>query len=195
MFGVRHIDVRDYVDDAAVGLLRQALVFATVAGFHVKDRYMQTFRRYRRQATVGVAEYEQSVGFYRRHKFIRAVYYVSDRRSEVVSHRVHINFGIGEGEVFKKYTVERVVVVLSRVGKNTVEVLTASVNDRRKTYDFRSRSDDYEQFEASVVLKFDLAVIDIHICPLFTLFAFFCRVLCVYLYPTRFSLASDVFRR
>lgn len=40
MLRVADIDVGDDVDDAAVGLLGQALVEATVASFHVEDRDM-----------------------------------------------------------------------------------------------------------------------------------------------------------
>ena len=40
MLTISHIDVRNDIDDAAVSLLRKALVLAAVAGLHVEDRNM-----------------------------------------------------------------------------------------------------------------------------------------------------------
>ena len=42
-FGIAHIHVRNYIHDAAIGLLGQALVLAAVACLHVKQRDVQTF--------------------------------------------------------------------------------------------------------------------------------------------------------
>ena len=42
MLGIAHVDVADDVNDATVSLLRQTLVLAAVAGFHVEDRNVQT---------------------------------------------------------------------------------------------------------------------------------------------------------
>ena len=46
MLAVCHVDVGDDVDDAAVGLLGQALVLAAVAGFHVEDGDVQALGTY-----------------------------------------------------------------------------------------------------------------------------------------------------
>ena len=45
VLGVGQVDVGDHVDDAAVGLLGQALVLAAVAGLHVEDGDVQAFGR------------------------------------------------------------------------------------------------------------------------------------------------------
>ena len=55
VLGVGQVDVGDHVDDAAVGLLGQALVLAAVAGLHVEDGDMQALGRDGGQAAVGVA--------------------------------------------------------------------------------------------------------------------------------------------
>ncbi len=50
MLAVAEVDVADDVNDAAVGLLGQALVFAAVAGFHVEDGYVQALGGYGAEA-------------------------------------------------------------------------------------------------------------------------------------------------
>lgn len=45
MLGVGQVHVGDDVDDAAVGLLGQALVLAAVARLHVEDGDVQAFGR------------------------------------------------------------------------------------------------------------------------------------------------------
>lgn len=56
VLAVGHIHVADDVHDAAVGLLRKALVLAAVAGFHVEDRDMEAFSSDDAEAAVRVAE-------------------------------------------------------------------------------------------------------------------------------------------
>ena len=55
VLGVGQVDVGYHVDDAAVGLLGQALVLAAVAGLHVEDGDVQALGRDGGQAAVGVA--------------------------------------------------------------------------------------------------------------------------------------------
>ena len=62
VLGVGQVDVGDHVDDAAVGLLGQALVLAAVARLHVEDGDMQALCRDGGQAAVGVAQDKQRVG-------------------------------------------------------------------------------------------------------------------------------------
>ena len=115
MFAIRHVDVGNYIDDSAVGLLGQTLVLATVSRFHVENGDVQPLRRNRRKAGIGVAKNEQCVGFYGVHQLIGAVNDVSNRRAEVVAHRVHIHFGIGKFQVFKEHAVQVIVVILPRM--------------------------------------------------------------------------------
>ena len=55
VLGVGQVDVGDHVDDAAVGLLGQALVLAAVARLHMEDGDVQALCGDGRQAAVGVA--------------------------------------------------------------------------------------------------------------------------------------------
>ena len=62
VLGVGQVDVGDHVDDAAVGLLWQALVLAAVARLHVEDGDVQALCRDGGQAAVGVAQDQKGVG-------------------------------------------------------------------------------------------------------------------------------------
>ena len=59
---IGEIDVGGVIDDAAIDLLRNALIEAPVAGFHVEDRNLATLRRNDREAAVGVAEHQARIG-------------------------------------------------------------------------------------------------------------------------------------
>ena len=56
MFGVRHIDVGDDIDDTAIRLFGETFVFAAVSGFHVEDRDMESLGADHGKTGVGVAE-------------------------------------------------------------------------------------------------------------------------------------------
>ena len=70
MLGISHIHVGNYINDSSVRLFGQTLVLAAVAGFHMENGNMQSFRGNRRKAGIGVSENKKSIGFYLSHKFI-----------------------------------------------------------------------------------------------------------------------------
>ena len=70
VLGVGQVDVGDHVDDAAVGLLGQALVLAAVARLHVEDGDVQALGRDGGQAAVGVAQDQQRVGLHLDHQLV-----------------------------------------------------------------------------------------------------------------------------
>ena len=144
VFGVSHVHVADDVHDAAVGLFGQAFVLATVARFHMENRDVQALSGNRRKATVGVAENQQSVGLNFNHKLIRLGDNVANRLAEVFADRVHVNFRISYRKVFKKHTVEVVIVILSRVRENAIKILATLVYHRRQPDYLRSSSHDYQ---------------------------------------------------
>ena len=61
VLGVDEVEVGDVVDQPAVGLLRDVLVEAAVAGLHVVDRHPHPPGHQRGDAAVGVAEHEHRV--------------------------------------------------------------------------------------------------------------------------------------
>ena len=70
VLGVGQVDVGDHVDDAAVGLLGQALVLAAVARLHVEDGDVEALGRDGGQAAVGVAQDEEGVGLDLDHQLV-----------------------------------------------------------------------------------------------------------------------------
>ena len=164
VFGVGHVYVADDVDDAAVGLFGQAFVLAAVARFHVENRDMQTLGRDSGKATVGVAENQQCIGLAGDHELVAAVDDVADGSAEVVTHGIHVDFGILEAQVLEEHAVQIVVVVLAGVRQEAVEVLAALVNDCGKADNLGAGAHDDQEFELAVVGKFHVAVVglDVH---------------------------------
>ena len=160
MLGVGEIDIRDDVHDAAVRLLRQAFVFAAVAGLHVENRNVKAFCADDTQAAVGVAKDEHGVRFGCGEKLVAAVDDVAAGRAEVISDRIHVDLRLGELQVTEKDAVEVVVVVLSRVGQNHIEIFAAFGDDGCEPDDLRAGSDDDAEFDFAVILPVNITVIE-----------------------------------
>ena len=160
MLGVGEIDVRDDVHDAAVRLLRQALVFAAVAGLHVENRNVKAFCADDTQAAVGVTKDEYGVRFGCGEKLVAAVDDVAAGRAEVISDRIHVDLRLGELQVAEEDAVEVVVVVLSRVGQNHIEIFAAFGDDGREPDDLRAGADDDAEFDFAVILPVNITVVE-----------------------------------
>ena len=145
VFGVGEVDVGDYVNDAAVGLLWQAFVLAAVACFHVEDGDMQAFSAYDGKAGVGVAQHENGIGLRLYHYFVGRGYDVAHGLAEVVAYGIHVYVGVFKLQVLKEYSVKVVVVVLSCMCEEGVEILAALVDDGCETYYFGACPYDNEQ--------------------------------------------------
>ena len=160
VLGICHVYIGDDVDDAAVGLLGQALVLAAVARFHVEDGDVQALGADDAQAGVGVAEHEHGIGPRLRKELIGAVYDVAAGGAEVIAHGVHIYLGLGELEVAEEDAVEVVVVVLPRMGEDDVEIAAALVDDCGKADDFGARAHDDAKLEFAVVLPLYIGIVE-----------------------------------
>ena len=159
MLGVGHVDVGDHVDDAAVGLLGQALVLAAVAGLHVEDGDVQPLRTDDRQAAVRVAQHQHGVRLDGGHQLVALGDDVAHRLAQISADGVHIHFGIGQLQIMKEDAVEVIVIVLAGVGENDVEIGAGLVDDGGKADDLRARADDDKQFQLAVIFKRNAAVI------------------------------------
>ena len=129
VLAVCQVHVGDDIDDAAVGLLGQSLVFASVAGFHMEYGDVQALGADDAQAGVGVAEHEHGIGPRLGEELVGAVDDVAAGGAEVIAHGVHIYLGLGELEVAEEAAVEVVVVVLPRMGEDYVEIAAALIDD------------------------------------------------------------------
>ena len=153
VLGVGQVHVGDDVDDAAVGLLGQALVLAAVAGLHVEDGYVQPLGRDGREARVRVAQDEQGVGLHGNHQLVARGDDVAHRLAQVGAHGVQVHVGVGELQVAEEDAVQGVVVVLPGVRQQAVEVPAALLDDLREPDDLGARAHDDQQLEAAVVGK------------------------------------------
>ena len=151
MFGVRQINVADDVDDAAVGLFRQALILAAVSGLHVEDRNMQAFRADHGETAVGVTEHEDGIRFELSHQLVGTRDDVAHGFAEVGADGVQIDFRFVELKIAEKDAVQRVVVILPGMSENDVKILAAFFDYGGQTDDFRTRANDNQKFQFAVV--------------------------------------------
>lgn len=96
MLRVRHIHIRDDINDTAVGLFWQALVLAAVTCLHVEDRNVQTLSSNHAQARVGVAQYKHRIRLGLCKELVGAVDDVATSGTKVIAHGIHIHFWFSE---------------------------------------------------------------------------------------------------
>ena len=162
VLGIGHVDIGDDVDDAAVGLLGEALVFAAVAGFHVEDRDVEALCADHGQAGVGVAEHKDRVRHDLRHQLVAARDDVAHGLAQVRADRIQVDLGIVQFEVVEEHAVEVVVVVLPCVRKNRVKILPALLDHRCQSDDLRPCADNNQQLQPAVF--FPIHVKFAHLC-------------------------------
>ena len=153
MFAVSHVHIRDDVHYPPVCLLRKTLVLAPVAGLHVEDRDMQPLCPDDAQTAVRVPEHQDRIGLRRREELVAAIDYIAACGPEVIPHGIHVHLRVIELQVLEEHPVEVVVVVLSGVGEDYVEIPPAFADDCRETDDFRPRAHDDGQFYFAIILK------------------------------------------
>ena len=158
VLGVCQVDVGDHVDDAAVGLLGQALVLAAVAGLHVEDGDVQALGRNGRQAAVGVAKDQQRVGLHLHHQLVARGDDVADGLAQVGAHGVQVDVRVVQRQVAEEDTVEGVVVVLASVRQQAVEVAAALLDDLGQSDDLGARAHDDQELQAAVVFKTNIGI-------------------------------------
>lgn len=145
VLGVGQVDVGDHVDDAAVGLLGQALVLAAVARLHVEDGDVQALGSDGGQAAVGVAQDEQRVGLDLDHQLVARGDDVAHGLAQVGAHGVQVDVGVGELQVAEEDAVQGVVVVLPGVRQQAVEVAAALLDDLGQADDLGACAHDDQQ--------------------------------------------------
>ena len=162
VLGVGQVDVGDHVDDAAVGLLGQALVLAAVARLHVEDGDVEPLGRDGGQAAVGVAQDQQRVWLDLDHQLVARGDDVAHGLAQVGAHGVQVDVRVVQGQVAEEDAVERVVVVLPGVRQQAVKVAAALLDDLGQADDLGARAHDDEQLQAAVVLECDIGIVLAH---------------------------------
>ena len=153
VLGVGQVDVGDHVDDAAVGLLGQALVLAAVARLHVEDGDVQALGRDGGQAAVGVSQDQQRVGLRLHHELVGGGDDVAHGLAQVGAHGVEVDVRVVQRQVTEEDAVERVVVVLPGVRQQAVEVAAALLDDLGQADDLGAGAHDDQKLQAAVVLE------------------------------------------
>ena len=158
VLGVCQVDVGDHVDDAAVGLLGQALVLAPVARLHVEDGDVKALGRDGGKAAVGVAQDQQRVGLHLHHQLVARGDDVAHGLAQVGAHGVQIDVGVVQRQVAEEDAVQGVVVVLPGVRQQAVEVTSALLDDLGQADDLGAGAHDDQQLKAAVVFKTNIGI-------------------------------------
>ena len=153
VLAVGHIHIADDIHDAAVGLFGQTLILTSVSGFHVEDGDVQALRTNHRQTRVGVAQYQYSIGLRLHHHLIALVDDVAHGLSEVITHSLHIDVGIGEFQVLEEYAIQVVVIVLPSMCQQAVEILPALIDYCGQADNLWSRTNDDKQLQLTVIFE------------------------------------------
>ncbi len=154
MFGIGHIDVGDDIDDASICLFGEAFVLATVSSFHMEDGDVETLCSDDAEAGVGVAKHEYCIRLHFDHELIALCDDVAHRLAKVGSYGFHVYIRVSKFEVLEEDTVEVVVVVLTCVCKEAVEVLSAFVYHCSKADYLGASSDNDEKFQFPILFEF-----------------------------------------
>ena len=162
MLAVCHVDIGDDVDDAAVGLLGEALVLAAVAGLHVEDGDVQALCANDAKAGVGVAENEYSIRLGGCKELVGAVDDVAAGGTEVIAYGIHVDFWVFQLQVLEEHAVEVVVVVLAGMGEDDIEVLTALVDDCGKADYLGAGSHHNDEPQLAVFLPLYVGIVCFH---------------------------------
>ena len=142
---IAQVHVGDNVHDAAVGLLRQALVLAAVAGLHMEDGNVQPLGADDAEAGVGIPQHQHGIGFQLRHQVVAFGDDVPHGLAQGVPHRVQVDVRVGQLQVVEEHAVEVVVVVLAGVGQEGIEILPALGDDRGQADNLRPGTHDDEK--------------------------------------------------
>lgn len=156
---VAQVHIGDNVHNAAVGLLRQALVLAAIAGLHVEDGDVQPLGADDAEAGVGVPQHQDGVRLQVNHQVVAFGDDVPHGLAQGVPHRVQVDIRVGQAQVLEEHTVEVIVVVLAGVGQEGIEILPALGDDRGQADDLRTGTDNDEKLQLPVIFKMDLRIV------------------------------------
>ena len=156
---VGQIHIGDDVHNPAVGLLGQALILAPVARLHVENGNVQPLGGDGRQAGVGVPQNQHRIGLDGVHQLVGTVDDVAHGSAQVVSHRVQVHIRVGKAQVPEENPVQVIIIILSRVGQNAVEILPALGNHRRQADNLRPGSHQNQQFQFAVVPEGNVGIV------------------------------------
>ena len=96
------------------------------------------------QTTVCIAKNQHSIGLKGNHKFIAPINDITHRSTQIISYRIHINFGISELQVSKEHAIQIIVIVLPSMCQDGVKIGSAFIDNSSQANDLGACSDDNE---------------------------------------------------
>jgi len=162
VFGIGHVDIGNDINDPPVRFLRQALVLAAVSRLHMKDRDVQSFGGNRRKAGIRIPEDKKCIRADPAHQLIGSIDDVADCFPQIFPDRIHIDFRVLQFQVMEENAVQAVIIILSRMGQNRIEILPAFFDHGGKPDDFRPCADDNQKLQFSVFTECDIRIILFH---------------------------------
>ena len=166
MLRVRHIHVGDDVHNAAVRFLRQALVLAAVASFHMENGDMQALGADDRKAAVRIAQHQNCVRLNLYHELVRFRNNIAHRLAQIVAYSVQIHLRIVQLQIMEEDAVQRIIIILACMCQNHVEIFACLFNNGRQTDNLRSGAHDNQKLQLTIVFEAHLAIITHALPPL-----------------------------
>ena len=153
MLRIGHVDVADDVHDPAVRLLRQALILAPVARLHMEDRDVQPLRADDAQTRVRIPQHQHRIGLHLDHQLVALRNDIAHRLPQIGPDGLHVDIRVSELQVLEEHAIEVVIIILSGVGQQAVEILPALVDHRRQPDDLRPRPHNNQKLQLPVIRK------------------------------------------
>ena len=147
VLGVAEVHIGGHIHNAAVRLLRQALVKAAVPGLHVEDRNVQPLGGDDGQAGIGIAQHQHGVRLDLLHEGVALGNDRADRLAEVCPGGIQIIVRGTKPQILKEHLIQLVVVVLPGVDENLMEIAATALYGGGQTDDLRPRAEDRHQLE------------------------------------------------
>ena len=166
MLGICHIYIGDDIHDAAVGLLRQALILAAVSCLHVEDGNVQPLGPNDAQAAVGVAQHQHSVRLDGHHQLVAFSDDIAHGLPQVRAHGIHVDLRVCQLQIVEEHAVQVVVIVLTGMRQDHVKIFPGFVDDSRQANNLRAGTHDDQQLQLAVILKGNVTIISHCFSPL-----------------------------
>ncbi len=117
------------------------------------------------QAAVRIPQHQHRVRPDGGHQLVTLGDDVAHGFTQIGTYGIEINFRISQLQIMEEHAVQVIVVILPRVGKNHIEILTGFVDHRSKANDLRASTHNDEKFKLAIVVEGNVAVIchDLHL--------------------------------
>ena len=147
MLGVAQVHIGGHIHNAAVRLLRQALVKAAVPGLHVENGNVQPLGGDDRKAGIRVAQHQHGIRPDLLHEGVALGNDRADRLAEVCPGGIQVIVRRAKAQILKEHLIQLVVIVLPGVDENLLKIAVAALYGGGQADDFRPRAEDRHQLE------------------------------------------------